>query len=270
MIISPCFSQEKLGYPLGKDYIIHPGEEFCDEMYYYSYRSRKHHTAVDFIKRWSEDHTSFGISDYASLLNEYESRFNNIPREANFWTDSQKAIKFMKISLYRDGLDIVDTELGLYPRDFPDLFYGHGESVQSIFPGTVVDIFSPDEPNGWGKSILVEHRAPRGMFFSIKWNEKELRLQKFWSGYFHNSVNMVRKNEKVSKGQSIARIGDANGIFNTLRGTKGIQEGSHLHFEIRIKKYKLFPDSHIQSNLLELKKIYIDPIYFLENAKLGK
>lgn len=264
------YSQDNLGYPVGLDYTIHPGEGFCDEMYYHSYHSRKYHTAVDLIKKWNGEHIFSGISDYKSLLIEYQARFQTIPEEAKFWSNPEKAIEFMKINLYREGLEIVDTKAGLYPREFPDLSYGHGDFVQSIFPGTVIAVFNPDEPKGWGKSILIEHNAPPGMVFSVLWNSEELKLKKIWSGYFHNSENLVTMNDRVQKGQNIAKIGDANGIFNTLKGTSGIREGSHLHFEIRIRKYGLFPEPQIQTNLSKLKKIYIDPIYFLQNAKFKK
>lgn len=253
-------------FPLSSDYIKHPGEGFCDEMYYYSYHSRKYHTAIDYIRKWKGSHLISGINDYSILLEEYIKLFGRVPNEAGFWTDTQKGKDFLKINLYREGMDIVDTSLGLYPREFPDLSYGHSDTIKAIYDGLVIDSFNPSEPKGWGKSILLEHSAPRGKVFSIKWKDTEYALEKVWSGYFHNSENLVKDKQKVIKGQPIARIGDANGIFNSLNGVRGIQEGSHLHFEIRIKYYGLFPKNQIQSNLADLQKIYIDPEYFLNNV----
>lgn len=253
-----------------EDYIVHYGESFCDELYYHSYRSRKYHTAIDYIKKWKSNPIIKGESDYTRLLALYKKHFINIPTNANFWNQPDKAISFMKLNLYRDGFEIIDTNIGLYPKEEIEKSYGYGDTVYSIYPGKVVDAYNPAKPSGWGKSILIEHSAPDGMVFEIFWNQKSLHLEKFYSGYFHNSSNFVRIGDYVLKGDPICKIGDANGIFHSLYGKLGIREGAHLHFEIRLKKYSLFPNNEILSNQEYLREIYIDPAYFLKNTILHK
>ncbi len=267
--LSFIYSEDFLQNPLSDDYMIHPGEGFCDEMYYHSYRSRKYHTAVDYIKKWKKAPILQGENDLSNLLTLYQKKFpNSIVETSSFWKNKEKLKEFLKINLYREGLDIIDTNIGLYPKSNLDDSYGHGDKVYAIYNGVVVDSFDPLEPSGWGKSILLEHNAPDGKVFEIIWKNKLYRLEKFWSGYFHNESNLVSKNDIITKGQAICKIGSANGIFNTLNGKNGIKEGSHLHFEIRIRESSLFPESSILSNREKVESIYIDPIYFLENSKL--
>lgn len=263
------YSEDIFFQPLSDHYIIHPGENFCDEMYYHSYRSRKYHTAIDYIKKWKNKPILQGENDLTNLLALYQKNFSNPTIEtSSFWNDKVKLKEFLKINLYRDGFDIIDTNLGLYPKSKLDESYGHGDIAYAIYDGYVVDSFDPVEPSGWGKSVLIEHIAPKGKVFEIFWKNKSYRLEKFWSGYFHNESNLVGKNDKVSKGKAICKIGDANGIFNSLHGKNGIKEGSHLHFEIRIQEAPLFPNNNILSNKEKVESIYIDPKYFLENTAL--
>ena len=263
------YSEDIFHKPLSDDYMIHPGENFCDEMYYHSYRSRKYHTAIDYIKKWKNKPILQGENDLTNLLALYQKNFSNPTIEtSSFWNDKVKLKEFLKINLYRDGFDIIDTNLGLYPKSKLDESYGHGDIVYAIYDGYVIDSFDPVEPSGWGKSVLIEHVAPEGKVFEIFWKNKSYRLEKFWSGYFHNEFNLVGKNDKVSKGKAICKIGDANGIFNSLHGKNGIKEGSHLHFEIRIQEAPLFPNNNVLSNKEKVESIYIDPKYFLENTSL--
>jgi hypothetical protein len=253
-----------------EDYVIHFGESFCDELYYHSYRSKKFHTAIDYIKKWKANPIIRGETDYDRLLTLYKKQFITLPTQADFWNHRDKAISFMKLNLYRDGFEIVDTDIGLYPKEEIEKSYGYGDTVYSIYPGIVVDAFNPSTPSGWGKSLLIEHRASDGKIFQISWNQKSFRLEKFYSGYFHNSSNLVNIGDFILQGTPICKIGDANGIFHSLYGKPGIREGAHLHFEIRLQKHSLFPTNDILSNQEKLKEIYIDPEYFLKNAKLRK
>ena len=271
LIISELGSESLFSPPLPEDaYTVHFGELFCDEMYYYSYRSKKFHTAIDYIKKWNSEHIVKGETDYTILLNLYKKQFLTLPEKATFWKAKDKAISFMKLNLYRDGFDIVDTEIGLYPKEEFEKSYGYGELAFSVYPGIAIETFDPTEPSGWGKSILIEHQAPENMVFEINWLNRTLRLDRFYSGYFHNSANLAKKGDYIKKGDPVSKIGDANGIFNSIHGRLGIREGAHLHFEIRVKKYSLFPDAELLSNKQKLKEIYIDPDYFLKSAKLVK
>jgi hypothetical protein len=271
LIIYEIGAESLFSPPLPEDaYTIHFGELFCDEMYYYSYRSKKFHTANDYIKKWNSEHIVKGETDYNILLNLYKKQFLNVPEKATFWKSKDSAISFMKLNLYRDGFDIVDTTIGLYPKEILEKSYGYGELAFSVYPGITIDTFDPTEPSGWGKSLLIEHLAPENMVFEINWLNRTLRLDRFYSGYFHNSANLVKKGDYIKRGDPVSRIGDANGIFNSTHGKLGIREGAHLHFEIRLKKYSLFPDTEVLSNKEKLTEIYIDPDYFLKNAKLVK
>ena len=262
------YSTESFTYPLPSNFYIHPGEGFCDEMYYHSYHSRKYHTAVDYIKKWDGTPLILGENNFSKLIKNYQDKFFSLPKDAIFWKNQALRLEFIKINLYREGMDIIDTTLGLYPRSESDSNYGHGQVVYAIYPGIVTDSYDPEEVSGWGKSILIEHSAPKSKLFQIHWKGKLLQLNRVWSGYFHNSENLVKKDDLVEQGQIICKIGDANGIFNTIKGKSGIQEGSHLHFEIRIRQYSLFPQGDILSRRDEIEKIYIDPEYFLKNVKI--
>jgi hypothetical protein len=81
-----------------------------------------------------------------------------------------------------------------------DIHIDHGTAVLAADSGVVTF-------NGYGSTqgnYLIIHHG------------------RYWTLYLHNSVNLVKVGERVSKGQVIARV-----------GTTGRAIGAHLHFEIR-------------------------------------
>ena len=88
------------------------------------------------------------------------------------------------------------------PHNGIDIVARRGAHILSTSDGVV--IYSGNDYNGFGNMIIVAHRW--GLF----------------SIYAHNQKNFVKKNQKVYKGQVIAKLG------NTGRST-----GPHLHFEVR-------------------------------------
>lgn len=256
--------------PVPIDFWIHPGEGFCDEMYYHSYSGRTYHTAEDYIKKWKRSKVQEGEDSLDVLEKLQLEHYQYLPQNASFWNDIQQRKNFFKINLYRIGLDIYDTDLGLYPRTPTDDNYGYGENFYAIYDGVVVASVDIEKQIGWGKALLVLHKAPKGHVFSIPWKGKVLHLNEFWTQYSHNETHLVELHEEVKKGDVLGTIGDGNGIFHSMYGKPRLKEGAHLHFEIRIKNYPLFPSRQILTNKEELTEIYIQPSYFLKEAKLIK
>ena len=87
-------------------------------------------------------------------------------------------------------------------HDGIDISAPSGTPVKAAASGTVE--YSDNKIRGYGNLIVIAH--PNG----------------FNTVYAHNQVNLVRKGEKVGRGQLIAKVGE------TGRAT-----GPHLHFEIR-------------------------------------
>jgi murein DD-endopeptidase MepM/ murein hydrolase activator NlpD len=90
---------------------------------------------------------------------------------------------------HHDGIDIPA------PRGTPIVSVDHG-----------VVIYSDNGIRGYGNMIVIAHNS------------------KIFTVYAHNRKNLVRKGDKVERGEKIAEVG------NTGRST-----GPHLHFEIRVK-----------------------------------
>ncbi len=264
------FSQSLFHPPLSENFWIHPGEGFCDEMYYHSYSGRTYHTAEDYILKWEGKHFKEGEDDVQILEKLQLQYYGYLPENASFWKNLEERKKFLKINLYRIGLEIYDTSLGLYPRTPTDNFYGYGENFYAVYDGIVVAAVDTEKQIGWGKSLLILHRAPKDYLFTIEWKGKKLYLEQFWTQYSHNETNMVELHDEVKKGEVLGTIGDGNGIFHSMNGKPKLKEGAHLHFEIRIKNYPLFPSRQILTNKEELTEIYIQPSYFLKEAKLVK
>lgn len=86
-------------------------------------------------------------------------------------------------------------------HDGLDIRAHRGTSIHAAAPGEVV---YSKRLHGYGNLILLKHS---GNFFTV---------------YAHNSVNLVKKGQKVGKGQVIGKVG------STGRAT-----GPHLHFEVR-------------------------------------
>ncbi len=97
---------------------------------------------------------------------------------------------------------------------------GDGIIYNGYRPGhTAIDIHIAE-----GTSVLA---ADAGLvtfsgFGSTQGNYLILYHGAYWTMYMHNSVNLVSKGERVSRGQVIARV-----------GTTGRAIGAHLHFEVR-------------------------------------
>ena len=81
-----------------------------------------------------------------------------------------------------------------------------GHPIYAIAAGIVTE--AKDAGDGWGNIIRIEHHIL---------NENNVE-----SLYAHCLENMVKKGDVVVKGQQIATIGNADGIYL-----------AHLHFEIR-------------------------------------
>lgn len=254
--------------PVSEDFILHPGEGFCDEMYYYSYSGRTYHTAEDYIRKWKKKPIRKGEQALEVLEKHHLKYYGYLPENASFWENPKLRLDFLKINLYRNGFPIIDTDLGLYPRTETDEAYGYGENFFAVYDGKVIANFEPEIPAGWGKAILVKHNAPDGFVFVINWKNQRLELSDFWTQYSHNETHLVDLHEDVKKGDVLGTIGDGNGIFHSIHGKDKIREGAHLHFEIRIKDAPLFPSKALLQNKDKLTDIYIDPSYFLKNAKL--
>lgn len=82
-----------------------------------------------------------------------------------------------------------------------DIHIASGTSVLAADSGTVWF-------TGWGSTqgnyIIIHHSA-------------------YWTLYLHNSVNLVNKGDRVSRGQVIGKV-----------GATGRAKGAHLHFEVRV------------------------------------
>jgi murein DD-endopeptidase MepM/ murein hydrolase activator NlpD len=88
-----------------------------------------------------------------------------------------------------------------------------GTPIVSVEKGRV--IYS-GRLSGYGKTVIVEH--PNG----------------YKSLYAHNQVNLVRKGQRVDRGDRIAKV-----------GRTGRVTGAHLHFEVRRGKKPVNPLSYL-------------------------
>ncbi|MDX1960252.1 MAG: M23 family metallopeptidase [Leptospiraceae bacterium] len=268
LVVRTVLSESILEFPVSKDYIVHSGESFCDEMYYFSYGKGRNHTAIDLIKKWKKEHIVKSPKDIHQLKQIHEKVYSYLPTESSFYNDDEKLFQFLKINLYRAGYPIIDTNLGLYPKSTMETDYGYGETFVSVYDGFVEDEVRPNQVQGWGKAILISHNAPKGYTWSFTYKDKIFIANTFWTQFSHNAENFVKKGDKVSKGQKLGTIGDGNGIFNSVTGKKFLREGAHLHFEVRIKKFPLFPPKEILDSCEKWDGIYVDPLEFFRTIKL--
>jgi murein DD-endopeptidase MepM/ murein hydrolase activator NlpD len=113
---------------------------------------------------------------------------------------------------------------------------GGGGGGKFIWPVQGEGIIYPNQgfrPGHNGVDIHIDHgtnvlAAESGIvwfsgFGGSQGNYIILRHSGYWTLYLHNSENLVRKGDRVSKGQVIARV-----------GATGRAYGPHLHFEVRV------------------------------------
>ena len=74
---------------------------------------------------------------------------------------------------------------------------------------------------GYGRVVIIKHDKT------------------FHTVYAHNSKNVVKRGEYVSRGQKIAKV-----------GSTGNSTGNHLHFEIRVKDKPVDPMRYYSSSRL--------------------
>lgn len=89
-------------------------------------------------------------------------------------------------------------------HDGIDIAAKHGTPIMAAAGGTVA---FEGRLSGYGKLLILRHSGG------------------YYTAYAHNSRHLVKKGQKVKRGQRIAKVG------NTGRST-----GPHLHFEVRYKK----------------------------------
>lgn len=107
-----------------------------------------------------------------------------------------------------------------------------GDSIFSTANGYVT--YAEDFEGGWGNVIKIKHKLPSGKFVE--------------SLYAHCDTIIIRKNQYVKRGQQIATIGTANGIYL-----------AHLHLEMRDSIGMEIGDGY-SSNI----DGYLDPTVFIK------
>ena len=80
-------------------------------------------------------------------------------------------------------------------------------------------VYADSKIGGYGKMIIIHHG-----------NE-------IYSIYAHAHKLLVKKGQKVSRGETIGQV-----------GSTGRSSGPHLHFEIRMKDEALNPKDHLGLN----------------------
>lgn len=93
----------------------------------------------------------------------------------------------------------------------------YGKTVYSTRAGTVVTAIWSTSKKGYGNYVVVDHGDG------------------YMSLYGHCSSLLVTTGQKVSKGQSIAKVGDSGNVT-----------GPHLHFEIRYNGEKQNPANYVK------------------------
>ncbi|VAX24356.1 hypothetical protein MNBD_NITROSPINAE02-138 [hydrothermal vent metagenome] len=99
-------------------------------------------------------------------------------------------------------------------HDGVDLSAPRGTPILAAAPGTV--IFSDWGPSGYGKIVIVKHN------------------KQYITVYAHNQKNLIRKGQRVSRGQKIATVGKS-----------GRATGYHVHFELRINRKTVDPERYL-------------------------
>ncbi|WP_089933883.1 peptidoglycan DD-metalloendopeptidase family protein [Candidatus Entotheonella palauensis] len=93
---------------------------------------------------------------------------------------------------------------GRQRHDGIDIAAPRGATIRAAAAGKV--IFSDWGPGGYGRLVIVQHTS------------------NLVTVYAHNERNLVKRNQRVNKGQAIATV-----------GRSGRATGYHLHFEVRFK-----------------------------------
>lgn len=99
-------------------------------------------------------------------------------------------------------------------HDGIDISAREGTPVRAATNGTVV--YSDQRLSGYGKLVIIRHG--RNLF----------------TAYAHNQRNLVKKGDKVRRGDTIAKVGHT-----------GRAKGSHLHFEVRHGSTAVDPLSYL-------------------------
>ncbi len=98
--------------------------------------------------------------------------------------------------------------------------------------------------NVWGNIIVIEHYPTP-------------ELKRYYTRYAHMDTVLVREGQVVKRGDSIARVGSANGRYS-----------HHLHFDVsHTTILKTKPNHWPGVNLKELQINYLDPVAFLLSNK---
>ena len=98
-----------------------------------------------------------------------------------------------------------------------DIAAPEGSAISAFADGTVLQV---GYNQIYGNYVLIEHS------------------NHYRSFYGHSSKLLVKKGQKVSIGQEIAKV-----------GTTGLSTGPHLHFEVRHGDKRLDPAKFVRPNL---------------------
>lgn len=171
-------------------------------------------------------------------------KINHIADVKNIKTGTKLFIpgakKVLKVKLYRPSLKSVSLDrkiphikkgLFIWPlkgkltshygirnkqkHDGIDIAAPKGSPILASAQGKV--IFSGWGPTGYGKMVIIKHN------------------KKWVTVYAHNSKNLVKKNQRVKKGQKVALV-----------GSTGRTTGPHLHFEFRENRKPVNPLKYIK------------------------
>lgn len=116
-----------------------------------------------------------------------------------------------------NGLVITEfSKNGKFKSDGMDIAAPLNTDIISIMDGTV--IYSGNQP-GYGNIVIIKH------------------FDKIISIYAHNSQNLVKKGQKVKKGQEIAKIGNS-----------GNAQRYQLHFELRKGIKAINPNPYLKKD----------------------
>ncbi|EKE11281.1 MAG: membrane metalloendopeptidase [uncultured bacterium] len=138
-----------------------------------------------------------------------------------------------------------------------------GQQLYAIADGTVTDITTTsNDPDPWGKTILIRHVAPAGYYFLTGTGQK---LSTVYSLYAHmlqsGQVGYVAAQniqhseaESIMSGEFVGQLGDSNGKWS-----------DHLHFGI------LTDESHVSGYRdngygWSLLSLYTDPSELISNG----